>query len=517
MKCLIGSSPRKQIILLSASGALLLLAISSMVLPVEFGQVQYGLLLVTLLSTSLSLVLSFLAVRNTHRLLGSLAQVVEQFAGGDLDASIECIGDGDAGRLAEAFEGMRASLISSSLAMQEFIDELQARVKELTLLTDIDSAILAGKSLESILDLATAHVCELIGGDFCVVVLTDKKDNRVRVKSSFGFDKEENKQLLSWTRNKVISGDTYRLLESGETTVIRDLSNSSLSYETKETCESFGAKSMLMSPLIVEGRAIGGIFVWYKETQEFSETTMSRFEAFAGQVAVAIKSVTLVDGIRSLTIETLRALVKAIDARDSYTANHSDRVSRFAVALAQELGLIVEEVQTIEYAGLLHDIGKIGISEQILNKPGALTEEEMDIMKSHTIMSAEIINPIEFLDEIVPIVLHHHEWFNGNGYPSGLSGKDIPLGARILAVADALEAITSDRPYSEARSLLEGMDCLIRGSGVQFDPEMVKAIARVVKRIELIEKYDEYDVIDNNYDYDNPAADSRQPELEKAV
>jgi len=262
----------------------------------------------------------------------------------------------------------------------------------------------------------------------------------------------------------------------------------------------FNVKSMIAAPLSVDGEPIGSVVVWYKDRQEFSDMVVNRFLLFADQISVALKSARLVDGIRNLTIEVIRALAKAVDARDSYTANHSNRVSRFAVALAQGLGMNQKEVETIEYAGLLHDIGKIGIDERILNKPGALTEQEMELMKSHASMSADIVKPIEFLKGAAPIVKHHHEWFNGGGYPSGLAGDAIPYGARILAVADAIEAMTSSRPYREEMPLRQGAEQLKSGSGTQFDPEIVEVMLKVVERIELIESFDS----ENGSDDDKP-------------
>lgn len=434
----------------------------------------------------LSMFLGMNIAANTRRSLNALTEAAIQLADGNLTINVGNPGDDNFNELADAYERIRDQLKASYSAIQEYIDELQSRVKELTLLNDIDGAILSGKGLDSILGLASERICGLLDGDCSLVALVDKKSETLRIRSAYGFTEDEKRRLLVRMRDKIINCDLCISLIAGKVTVVENLEHSHLSEDAKSVCSCFGAKAMLAVPLLVDGKPLGSIVIWYKQTRSFDEAIIERFKLFADQTAVAIKSASLVDGMRRLTIEIMRALAMAIDARDSYTANHSTRVSMLAVALAQEMGLVAEEVQTIEYAGLLHDIGKIGIDEQILNKTSALTADEMAAMKMHSIISAEIIRPIEFLADVVPIVRHHHEWFNGKGYPSGLAGEEIPYGARILAVADALEAITSDRPYSTALTLEEGLARLRSGESAQFDPEMVDAMSRVVAQIESV-------------------------------
>jgi len=478
----------------------------------DIGAIISWVLIAVLLNISLTVFLGKIAIKKVQKPLVELTQAAEQIAEGNLDVIIEYEGDDEIGDLARVFDRMRETLAGSFNAIREHINELQGRVKELTVVTEIDSAILDGRSLESILDLTTERICKLIDGDYCLIALVNKRNDHMQIKSSSGFTHEEKKHLFKRLGNKIINCDLCLSLISGEATVVEDLDKSHLSDEAKEICSCFGAKSMLAAPLTVEDKTIGSIVVWYKSAQVFDETATKRFRLFANQTSIAIKSATLVDDMRNLTVETMRTLANAIDARDSYTANHSDRVSRFSVALAQELGLNPDEVQALEYAGLLHDIGKIGIDESILNKPSSLTEEEMVVMKNHAFMSAEIVKPIEFLADTVPIIRHHHEWFNGKGYPSGLAGNEIPLGARILAVADALEAITSDRPYSKSLTIHEGLERIQAGSGIQFDPEVVRAMAKVVERIESVDDYELNETANSGF-----AIDSDHFELEDAV
>ena len=171
-------------------------------------------------------------------------------------------------------------------------------------------------------------------------------------------------------------------------------------------------------------------------------------------------------------------LVAAIEARDKYTNGHSTRVAEYAKIIAEGLGLPKEDVNLIYQAARLHDIGKIGIDNSALNKPERLTENEHNMFKAHITIGRQIIQPINFLSQAIPFIYYHHEFYNGKGYPDGKMGEDIPLGARILQVADAFDAMTSDRPYRKALPYATALSELRKFSGIQFDPEIVRVFIR---------------------------------------
>ncbi|GIW90527.1 MAG: hypothetical protein KatS3mg109_0959 [Pirellulaceae bacterium] len=179
-----------------------------------------------------------------------------------------------------------------------------------------------------------------------------------------------------------------------------------------------------------------------------------------------------------LLASVVRALVSAIDAKDPYTCGHSDRVARICVRLARELGCSGPMLHTIYMAGLLHDIGKIGIDDQILRKPGSLTPEEFEHIKQHPLLGYRILADIKQMSDTLPVVLHHHEQWNGKGYPCGLASSDIPLLARIAAVADAYDAMTSDRPYRKGMPVEKVEEIFRRGAGEQWDPQVIEAYFR---------------------------------------
>ncbi len=183
-------------------------------------------------------------------------------------------------------------------------------------------------------------------------------------------------------------------------------------------------------------------------------------------------------------LSSIKALAAAVDARDPYTAGHSERVAEYAVRIAHVVGLSPEDIETVRFAGLLHDIGKIGIADEILKKPGPLDAAERAIMISHSTISQAILKQVESFESIALPVRHHHEWFGGGGYPDALQGDEIPVMARILSVADAFEAMTSTRPYRLALSIDAAKRSLLNGENIQFDPELVTAMMTVLEQEE---------------------------------
>jgi putative nucleotidyltransferase with HDIG domain len=183
---------------------------------------------------------------------------------------------------------------------------------------------------------------------------------------------------------------------------------------------------------------------------------------------------------RDLFLRSLQMMSNAVDLKDPYTAHHSKRVAEVSVNIARLLGATEEEVQRIRVGALMHDIGKIGVSGSIIRKPAKLTHEEMDLMKGHVEAGARLMEGLEILEESAPIVLHHHENYNGSGYPEGLAGDNIPLGSRIVFVADAFDALTTDRPYRKGRSPLEAILVIKENAGSQFDPAVVTAFEKLI-------------------------------------
>ncbi|MBV9423722.1 MAG: HD domain-containing protein [Solirubrobacterales bacterium] len=186
--------------------------------------------------------------------------------------------------------------------------------------------------------------------------------------------------------------------------------------------------------------------------------------------------------LRSSYTATVRALSNAVEARDAYTGKHAERVTAYGIEIARAVGVSIADTRELEFGFLLHDIGKLGIPDAILYKPGALTDNERALMTQHPLIGAQIVDDIEFLAPAARVVRSHHERWDGSGYPDGLAGEEIPLAARVFSVADVLDALTTDRPYRHALPLSKAREMIVAGSGTQFDPRVVEAFKSIPDR-----------------------------------
>ncbi|MBI4705725.1 MAG: GAF domain-containing protein [Deltaproteobacteria bacterium] len=235
-------------------------------------------------------------------------------------------------------------------------------------------------------------------------------------------------------------------------------------------------------PLRIGERTIGVFEIVRSANDKLAEGERKMLETLASQAAVAIEKARLFEDTQRIYYDTLKSLAKALEARDNYTRGHSERVAGLSRAIAVELCLDESRCHLIYNSAVLHDIGKIGVRDAILHKPRKLTAKEMDVIRQHPMYGNVILGPLKFLGELSNLVKHHHESWDGSGYPDGLRGEQIPLESRIIAVADSYDAITSTRPYREARSHEDAVDEIRRQSGRQFDPQVVEAFLRVVAR-----------------------------------
>jgi len=265
--------------------------------------------------------------------------------------------------------------------------------------------------------------------------------------------------------------------------LVETIGDPALSPESRADMLEWGEKTCLTLPLLHGDRRLGFmVLIESEEERRFSDAELELARGLAEQAGIALHKARMYDDLRRLHVANLRTLSAAVGAKDPYTQGHAARVTAYMLLLGRELGWSVERMQRVEEAAMLHDVGKLVVSDRVLLKPGPLYDEEWQLMRQHPVISAEIVRPM-LEDEYVRAIRHHHERYDGGGYPDGLAGGAIPLLARALSVADAYDAMSLRRPYRPAASYADCRRELEACSGTQFDPEMAAAFLRVLDRL----------------------------------
>lgn len=300
------------------------------------------------------------------------------------------------------------------------------------------------------------------------VFYPDEETKQLYVHYTVGFEDQPIDAGRLERVHKIIS----ELVQNNSTTFTEQLNERN--KENSLLSDSFLSEEVLAIPLQNKGKTLGVLGVFKNsESDHFSEADRDIATFLTSQASIAIDNAELLLDLEILFLESMKSLAKILDERDNYTHGHSRRVSRISVGLGKEIGFDDKELDNLSYAGILHDIGKIGIPDNILLKPGPLTNDEYEVIKTHPEKGYHILKPIKKLSEVCEVVYAHHEWYNGNGYPRSLIKDDIPFAASIISVADAYDSITSDRVYRRRRSHRDAVEILKACSGTQFHPDVV--------------------------------------------
>ncbi len=248
-----------------------------------------------------------------------------------------------------------------------------------------------------------------------------------------------------------------------------------------ELVERYQGEHQRLQVLRMQDRPVGVLQIaWDRDVPPLSDSDAQLFEVFVASMAVALENGRLYSKLKQQNLRTITALAAAIDARDPYTKGHSEQVTRYAVRLAQRMGMDEPWIERLRYGALLHDVGKIGVPDVILRKPSRLTDAEFEIMKQHPIIGARIVGSV--LGEVCEAILHHHEHWDGSGYPDRLAGEAIPLESRVIAVADAFDAMTSDRAYRRGMSPEEAIAILLHGRNQQWQADLVDIFVDIIRQ-----------------------------------
>jgi putative nucleotidyltransferase with HDIG domain len=428
--------------------------------------------LVLLMSLWVVVLLSAIQIRRHLVPLEKLKEGTRQLGKGLFDTSVK-ITSGD------EFEDLGKSFNTMS-------QELGKQFQALSTMDEIDRAVLASLEKEKIVETLLSRIGDICTCDNAAIgIVTNPSANE------FIFTSKSRKA------NRLEGGVTRRLSNAEREALhdnphhlclnLEDLRPGYVSPLWEESTES-----ITILPVFIKDKLSGMIVLVYSRQGSDDEQAKDSVEyrvredlkwarQLRDQVAVALSNSHLLEELDKLSWGALTALARAVDAKSHWTAGHSERVTQLALRVGKKMDLTEKEMDTLHRGALLHDIGKIGVPAAVLDKTGKLTDEEFVLIKTHPVIGARILEPIESYGDILSIVVEHHERYDGSGYPNGLKGEDISLGARIVAVADVFEAVTADRPYRPGWELDRAVDLIKKEAGKHFDPQVASAFLEVIQ------------------------------------
>ena len=355
-------------------------------------------------------------------------------------------------------------------------NESDVHKSRLELLFEVSKKVNSVSRLNSLLNQTIEMTRCTLNAGAASILLIDDNDQELYFKVASGPVEE----VLRKTKVDAKHGIAGWVARTGKPVIVSDVNKDDRFNRVIDDSTGFTTKSMVCVPLSVQKKTIGVLEVLNKlDGTDFTEHDLGSVVSVATTVAMAIENARLHSTVLEAYKSTIQTLAAAIDAKDPYTCGHSRRVMQYALLAGTALSLPAEELEILEYAAILHDVGKIAIEDRILNKPGTLTPAEWQIMRGHPVTGANIMKEISFLEKASELVLHHHERYDGTGYPVGLSGEEIPMGARIIAVADAFDTMTTDRAYRPALTVDYTVSEMYGCAGTQFCPVAVDAFVSV--------------------------------------
>jgi HD-GYP domain-containing protein (c-di-GMP phosphodiesterase class II) len=364
--------------------------------------------------------------------------------------------------------------------VQELTGKLRRKIRELETIHESGKAIVSLLDRRELLNVIMRLTTTSLGYDRGIILLHDEAEQSLVTAASSGGELELMRQFggyrvpLSRTSNILV-----RTFDTGKPVLVEDAARQGLNKKNA-LIKAFAPTSFVIVPLISRGKVIGVMAAdRVDDAAPLTQEDLDSLSGFGNHVAVALENSRLYESLEQASLDAIQALAKAVEAKDPYTHGHSERVAEYSERLASAIGLGERQVFNIRLACTIHDIGKIGIAERILHKPGRLDQDEHDAIKHHPVVGEAIIRPLKGLGDIARIIRNHHERYDGLGYPDRLRGDEIPLEARIIAIADSFDAMTTTRPYRVPLPAEAVVRELVENRGRQFDPHLVDTFLRV--------------------------------------
>jgi HD-GYP domain-containing protein (c-di-GMP phosphodiesterase class II) len=349
------------------------------------------------------------------------------------------------------------------------IKELSLAKEELKKIFKFTRTIASASNIKSAFSLITRLTCDTLKADACSFRMVDEKGKNLILESGYGLNAKQQQRFKEIKLGEYLPGKAARHIR---TIISKDRSN----FIDDSFCAAISV------PAKINGQVLGVITAYFKTPRLLREEEIKLLETLAIEIAIAAQETKLYRNVYETYFHTIQTLVLAMESRDPYVKGHSERVMAYSLEIGRKIGLDKKQLEILQYAGQLHDVGKISISDLILHKPGKLTKAERAIIQLHPVRGAAMLKPLNFLEPAIPLVKHHHERFDGKGYPAGLKGTEIPLESRILACADSFDAMVSERPYRIRKlTFNEAIAELKDNCGSQFDSQVVKAFLQVLR------------------------------------
>jgi HD-GYP domain-containing protein (c-di-GMP phosphodiesterase class II) len=374
---------------------------------------------------------------------------------------------------------------NKNMNLNEWVDKLkriEEKAERLSLLSRLGQILNSTLDHQEVRRRAMEAATQLMKAEVGSLLLIDEEKNQLHFEVALG-DKEETIRKITLNIGEGIAG---WVAQNGESLIVNAPEKDARFYKGVDEKTEFKTRNIICVPVKVKENTVGVLeAVNKKEGEAFDEEDLSLFTSLADQVAIALDNARLYQELEEMFFQTAESLADAIEKRDPYTGGHTQRVTTYSLSTAKYLPLKPAELKWLKISAVLHDIGKIGIDDQILRKPDRLNPEEFNEIKRHANMGAEIINHIKQLKNIIPGIKYHHEKLDGTGYPEGLKAEKIPIIAKIVAVADTFDAMTTDRSYRKGMSKELAVKELKKCSGTQLDQNVVEAFIKAYERGEI--------------------------------